>query len=429
MCRTGLLGTLLVCSAWLAACASRAKITANSAVPTAVVQESDVQLRVEATGEIRATRTAMLVAPPIAGGSLQIIRLLKPGSLVKAEDVVVEFDPSQQQYNVEQNRSDLAQAEQEIIKAKDDAAVQSAEDQTALLKARFDVRQAELEVGKNELVSAIDAQKNVLALNEAKRALAQLQQDIQSHAASGDATIAVDEEKAHKAKLAMEQALENIRNMQVHSPIDGLVVIRQNQNAAGGFFFSGMTLPNFQQGDQVNPGATIADVIDMDTMEITAHVSESDRVNVKSGQAVEIRVDALPDVVLRGTVKNVATAAGEFFISSASGRSDVSVALNRPDQRLRPGFTVHLTILGDSLKKAMWIPREAVFDKDGKQIVYTREAGGFEPRPIQVRYFSEGMAVIAGLNAGEKVAELDPTQQGAAAAKAATAAGPIGASQ
>lgn len=304
--------------------------------------------------------------------------------------------------------------------------MQSAEDQTALLKAHFDVRQAELEVSKNELVSAIDAQKNVLALNEARRALAQLQQDIQSHAASGQATIAVDEEKAHKAKLAMDQALENIKNMQVHSPIDGLVVIRQNQNAAGGFFFSGMTLPDFEQGDQVNPGSTIADVIDMNAMEITAHVSESDRVNVKSDQAVKIRVDALPGVVLRGTVKNVATAAGEFFVSSASERSDVTITLDHADNRLRPGFTVHVMILGDSLKNALWIPREAVFDKDGKQIAYARYGSDFEPRPIQVRYFSEGIAVIAGLHAGEKVAVLDPTQEPGALKSAATGV-PIGA--
>ena len=425
--RAGLIALLLICSAWLASCAAQGKTTANSAIPTAVVQRSDVQLRVDVTGEIRATHTAMLIAPPIAGGSLQIIRLLKPGSMVKAGDVAIEFDPSQQQYNLEQNRSDLEQAEQEIAKAKDDAAVQTAQDETALLKARFDVRQAELEVSKNELVSAIDAQKNVLALNEAKRALAQLQQDIQSHAASGEATIAVDEEKAHKAKLAMDQALENIKNMQIHSPIDGLMVVRQNMNAAGGFFFGGMTLPDFQQGDQVNPGAAIADVVDMNTMEITGHVSESDRVNVKSGQEVEIRVDALPGVVLRGSVKNVATAAGEFFISSASGRSDVSIALRHPDNRLRPGFTVHLTILGDSLKNALWIPREAVFEKDGKQIVYARGAGDFEPRPIQVRYFSEGISVIEGLRAGEKVAELDPTQENGAAAKSGAAAGPMGA--
>lgn len=417
----------LLAAAWLASCTVQGEARSSDAtVPAAAVKQGDVQLRVNTTGELRSTRTAMMIAPPIAGGTLQIIRLLKAGSAVKAGDDVVDFDPSQQEYNVDQNRSDFDQAEQEIVKAKDDAAVQRAQDQTALLKDQFDVRQAELEVSKNELVSAIDAQKNLLALDEAKRALAQLQQDIKSHAASGQATIAVDQEKAHKARLAMDQALENIKNMQVHSPIPGLVVIRQNMNASGGFFFGGMTLPDFQQGDQAQAGSVIADVIDMDNMEITAHVSESDRTNVKVGQSVEIRVDALPGVVLAGTVKNVAAAAGYFF-DSGGGSSDVTIALKHPDKQLRPGFTAHIVILGDDIKKALWIPREAVFEKDGKQIVYAEGANGFEPRSVQIRYLTEGKAVIDGLRVGTEVAVIDPSQKAAGSAKPAASAGPMGA--
>src|SRR4051812_39994776 len=66
-------------------------------------------------------------------------------------DLVMEFDPSEQRYKLEQNRSELLQAEQEIAKAKADAAVVAAQDKVALLKARFDVRRAELDVQKNEL--------------------------------------------------------------------------------------------------------------------------------------------------------------------------------------------------------------------------------------------------------------------------------------
>lgn len=417
-------------AAWLASCSAQGQARhSQSNIPVAAVQQADIQLKVHATGELRSTRTAMMIAPAVAGGGLQIVHLLRSGTQIKAGDVVVEFDPSQQQYNADQSRSDLAQAEQEIVKAKDDAAVQAAQDQTSLLKDQFAVRQAELDVSKNELVSAIDAQKNILALNEAKRALAQLQQDIQSHAASGQATIALDQEKAHKARLAMDQALENIKNMQVRSPINGLVVIRQNENASGGFFFEGMTLPDYQQGDQVNPGATIADVIDMNSMEIVAHVSESDRVNVKIGQSVEVHVDALPNVVLRGTVKNVAAASGQFFLGSGGGSSEVAISLNHPDPELRPGFTAHLVILGDSLRNALWIPREAIFEKDGKQIVYARNGNGFEPRSIQVRYLSEGTAVIAGLKAGLEVAVLDPTQQTNGSSKASPTVGPVGSPQ
>ena len=103
-------------------------------------------------------------------------------------DLVMEFDPSEQRYKLDQNRSELMQADQEITKARADAAVVAAQDKVALLKARFDVRRAELDVLKNELVSSIDARKNDLALEQANRVLAELEQDVKSRSASGEAT-------------------------------------------------------------------------------------------------------------------------------------------------------------------------------------------------------------------------------------------------
>jgi HlyD family secretion protein len=161
-------------SGGMAGCSLRgAAGSSDPAILVAPVERGDFQLEVHATGELRSTHSVNVSAPPIGGGTLQIIRLLSTGAPVKAGQVVVAFDPSEQEYNLAQNRSDFQEAQEEITKARDDAAVQTAEDKTALLKAKFDVRQAQLKVGENELVSAIDAKKNVLALDQAKRSLAQ----------------------------------------------------------------------------------------------------------------------------------------------------------------------------------------------------------------------------------------------------------------
>src|SRR5690242_17496934 len=187
-------------------CRQATALASESTIPTAVVNETDLQLLVRTTGTLKTEQTRALTAPPIAGGTLQIIELARAGQQVHAGDVVLAFDPSQQEYNLGQNRSDLLQAEQEITKAHADAAVQAAEDKTALLKAKYTVRSAELDVSKNELLSTIDAQKNVVALDEAKRALAQLEQDIRTHSAANEAALAISQEKRHKAQLAMDQA-------------------------------------------------------------------------------------------------------------------------------------------------------------------------------------------------------------------------------
>src|SRR6267142_1572443 len=152
-------------------------------VPVTRVLRGTLAVDIHTIGELRTPHSSTLVAPSV-NGTLQSVSIAKTGTAVKAGDIVVEFDPSEQEYNLEQSRSQMNEAEQEIVKAKADASVKEAEDKVALLKARFDVRRAELEVGRNELVSDIDARKNLLILEQARRHLDQLQQDIASRAQS-----------------------------------------------------------------------------------------------------------------------------------------------------------------------------------------------------------------------------------------------------
>jgi HlyD family secretion protein len=407
------------------ACRQTSVLATESEVPTTTVKEADLQLKVITMGALRTSQSRTISAPPIAGGTLQIVTLARSGAQVHTGDVVLEFDPSQQEYNLGQNRSDLLQAEQDIVKAKADAAVQTAEDRTGLLKAKYAVRRAELEVSKNELVSTIDAQKNLLALDEAKRALTQLQQDIQSHSASNQAALAISEEKRHKARLSMEQAEQNIKNMHITAPIDGLVVIHGNRDSTGGFFMDGMTLPDYHVGDQANPGSSIAEVIDISRLEVSAQVGETDRINLKPEQAVEMKIDALPGETFLGKVQTVGGATSrEFWDDTSQRKFDVAVRLDSTDPRLRPGFAVRLSILGDNLSRAVSIPGGAIFDHDGKKVVYCKRNRGFEMLEVKVRAVSEGRAVLNGLSPGTVVALVNPEKKVAGSSKSGESSNP-----
>jgi len=378
--------------------------------PTARVVRGELTLRVYTTGELRPTANAMLVAPPV-GGTLQIVKLAPTGTLVHAGDVVAEFDPGEQEYQLDQARSTLEQAQQQIVSSKANTAVQAAQDQVALLKARFAVRSAELDVSKNELVSAIDAKKNLLTLEEAKRSLEQLEQDVRSRAASNQAQLAVYEEQRNKAQLDMTIAQKRIDSMVMKAPISGLVSVRQNQAAAGGFFFTGMVLPEFHEGDQVSPGSFFAQVLAVDQMDIQAKLPETVRGDVNAGQAVEIRVDSLPGTPYAGKVKSVAgMATSNFWDDDPTRRFDASFSVDHPDARLRPGLTAQVTILGEQLHDALYVPRQALFESAGKTVVYVRQGSGFEPREVKIKHRTESQAVIEGVSEGTEIALVNPTQ-------------------
>jgi multidrug resistance efflux pump len=386
---------------------------AERGVPMARVVRGDVSLDLTVDGEIRTPRTAALVAP-FVGGTLQLVKLLQTGAAVSSGEVVAEFDPNEQEYNLEQNRFELMQAEQEITKMKADTAVQEAQDQVALVRARFAVRRAELDVKGNELVSAIDAQKNTLALEEARRALAQLEQDVKSHAASNKAALAVLEERRNKARLSMDVAQKNIENMTVRAPIGGLVVIRENMDSTGGMFMSGMTLPEYREGDNVSPGRPLATVVDLAGLEITAKVNEVDRSSVQAGQAVVVRADALGRSPLDGKVKAMGglAARGLFIDMSAARQFDATFQLERTDPRLRPGMSAQVQIAGQQLKGVLHVPRQAVFEQDGKSVVYVKSGERMDRREVKVKFRTATRVVVEGVDEGTEVALVNPEQSG-----------------
>lgn len=384
--------------------------TAND-VPTGIVKRGDLDMKVYLTGELRASRTEMLLAPPIGGGSLQITHLLHTGAPVKKGELVMEFDPTEQHFKVDQNGSELQQAEQEITKAKADAAVGAASDKVAMLKARFDVRRAELEVQRNELASTIDARKNDLALEQAKRVLAELELDVKSRSASNQATISLAEEKRNKAKLAMDQAQGNIDKMRVTAPMDGLVALEKNEGAMGGFCcFPGQTFPEYREGDQVQPGRTVGQVIDPKEMELSAKVGELERNNVKEGQSVDIQFDAFPDNTFHGTVKTVGgNNTRRFWEDDTSTKFEVTITLAATDPRMRPGLTAHIFVHGDPRKDVLYVPRQALFLKEDKRVLFVRNGSNFEPREVKIQAQNESRAAIEGVGPGTEIALIDPT--------------------
>jgi multidrug resistance efflux pump len=414
----------------LAAVRRASPVAGGDDVPTSSVKRGDLEMKVYANGELRASHSEMLIAPPIAGGTLQITHLLHTGAPVKKGDLVMEFDPTEQRYKLEQNRSELQQAEQEITKAKADAAVVAAQDKVALLKARFDVRRAELDVQKNELVSSIDARKNDLALDQAKRVLAELEQDVKSRSVSGQATIALAEEKRNKAKLAMDQAQSNIDKMRVTAPMDGLVSLSKNDGAAGGFFFTGMSLPEYREGDQVQAGRTVGQVIDSKEMQLIAKVGELERNNIKEGQSVDIQLDAFPGTTIHGTVKRVGGSSAHMFWDDDTSTNfevtiDLSLSTSGTDAalnaQLRPGMTAQVCINGDPRKNVLYVPRQALFLKDNKRVLYLKNGNSFDAREVKIQAENESRAAIEGIGAGTEVALIDPTAPRKASSAGASA--------
>jgi hypothetical protein len=339
----------------------------------------------------------------------------------------MELDPMEQQYLLEQARSELLEADQEITKIRADTEAQAGQDQVNLLTARFDLRRAELDaVSDRALIAANDFAKRQLSLDEAKRKLAQVEEDVKSRVATSRASLAVADAKRTKSKLAADRAQQNIDSLVVKAPMDGFVVLRENRDASGGMFYSGMSLPEYRAGDNVYAGRPVLDVFDISQMEIRSRVNEQERNNVAAGQSATVESDALPGAALSAKVMAVAGMTGgydDFFSSSGPLREfDVTLALDQATSGLRPGTTVHLVMAGRHVENVLHIPRQAIFEKSGKPIVYLRVGDRFEIRQVKPVHRTETRIAIEGLDEGAEVAMVNPDSVLNAPAKPAATA-------
>lgn len=70
---------------------------------------------------------------------------------------------------------------------------------------------------------------------------------------------------------------------------------------------------DIQAGQLIQPGQTIVQIVDENDKWIVANYKETQTANISNGQSVDIRVDALPGVVLKGAVTALSQATGSSF--------------------------------------------------------------------------------------------------------------------
>jgi len=216
----------------------------------------------------------------------------------------------------------VEQIDEQIKKANADLAMRNNQDQVELLKTRYSVRRAELEVQRNELLADIDAKKNLLNLEESRRRLKQLESDIKSRQEQALADLAVLQEKRSKAMIDVSREKQRIAQSKMLSPITGLVSVRQNRGSFSGSF--GQQVPDIREGDTLQPGTPVADVLDLSEMEILAKVGELDRANLREGQEVKFTLDAIPDQTFHGKIKGMSgTATANPFGGDPGKKFDV----------------------------------------------------------------------------------------------------------
>ncbi|RPI11868.1 MAG: HlyD family efflux transporter periplasmic adaptor subunit [Acidobacteriales bacterium] len=267
-----------------------------------------------------------MLAPNLFG-TVQVTQLAPIGAFAREKDLIVEFDDSEVLSRIEETQLNLQSTDQEIKRQEAELAIRNNQDQVQLLAAQYAVRRAELQVKRNELLSAIDQRKNILSLEQAKRSLAQIESDVKSGQEQAQAALALSRQRRNRFQFDAQRDQMRLRQTRLLSSMSGLVSIRQN--VFGGARQFGAQVPDIREGDQVQPGMPMADVLDLSELEVAAKIGELDRANLVEGQEALIELDALAGKKIHGKIKSMSgTATANIFSGDPSKKFDVTFSID-----------------------------------------------------------------------------------------------------
>jgi HlyD family secretion protein len=407
------IAALLVLGAISLAGVARLRRDRSPLVPTAVVTKGTFIDYLQLRGEIKPLHSVVLTAPS-SGADLQIVQIARNGAPVNAGDVVVQFDTTTQQRTLEQKTSELKQAESEIEKAEADLRRREQAAQTDLAQARMAAERARLDLAQKEVKSPRDGEKLDLALADAQQHAKELEQKVDAERASAAAAVASARQKRDKALFDVRETERIIASMTMRAPTRGTITLLPNRRAAAMFSNSA---PEFRAGDRAFFGAPIAEIPDLTTVQMACHIDEAEHARVQTGRRALVRVDAVPNRELRGTLGEISLMAKpDFSMWPPTRNFDVIVTLEETDARLRSGMSAAARVELEHLPGVLIVPAAAVFQRGQAAIVYVVNGSAFDARTVSVlRRGREEIAIAAGVREGDRVATKGPEAEGAAA--------------
>jgi HlyD family secretion protein len=202
-----------------------------------------------------------------------------------------------------------------------------------------------------------------------------------------------------KASYAAVKARAN--SSVITAPITGTVIrkfIKEGEIVAGPLSASRISEP-----------VPIAEIADLNEMEVSTDIDETEVAKIRQGQEALIKIDAYPDKLLKGTVRAIALVTLERKEAGRNYRVNVSL-LNTPEW-LRLGMTSTVDFILQEKKGILCVPVEAVLQKGNRSVVFVVKEGRTIEREVKTGIGDEEYLEISyGLNPREEVVIGDLTK-------------------
>jgi RND family efflux transporter MFP subunit len=369
-------------------------------VPTVTLAEAPFTRTVTAEGVLKPVKTTVISAPSEGREPLMIAWMVEDGDPVRKGDVVVRFDSQEVTKRLADGQADRAAADSRIEKEKTLSATSLHERDRAagVTREELDNKRS---LGKKDprffpraevIESEIDESLFEKRLDHARNAR-RIEEKL------GRSRVDLASIDRRKAELYREQAQATLGQLEIRAPHDGTFVLQR-------WGFRG----TLHAGDRAYAGMRIAEVSTTERMDAEVFVLEADAGGLSPGKKATVVLEAQPDKVWRAKIKRVDPFPKPRQPEVPAQYFATLLEIEGNTAGLRPGQRLRATIVLDEQKRALVVPRQAVFRRDNDNFVYRRNGGRFEPIKVKLGAGTVGRLVIAsGVKAGDLLALRDPT--------------------
>lgn len=282
-------------------------------------------------------------------------------------------------------------------------------DEAKLKSAELAVRKLKDEL---TVLKEFQYRRNVVDLESkvklAEEALKRVRIQRQAKEATARSELETAKKTLEQEEAKLKDIEEQLQYCTMYAPKDGMVVYFVDERSRGGF---GAQSSVIAQGEPVREGQKLIRIPDLSSMLVNTRVHEAMVSRVRPGMKVGVRVDALRDRILKGSVKSVATIAIQLDWRSAGDVKmyQTIVSIDETVPGLKPGMSAEVTIHVDATDKPVpTVPVQAIVggpEMGAKRTVFVKGPNG-QPveREVEIGLTNDKVAEIRnGLKAGEEV--------------------------
>lgn len=351
-------------------------------------------------GEIQAANSASVGVPRRVYGSTRITNIVEDGTMVKEGDFLVQFDTSEFENRVIERQNELENAQAELSSLNASIESNRRDMQNNLIIQEYEYEKAKLRYEQMKYEAAARQREMEIDFKKSELNLKQASAKIESQKIIDAANISKSELRVKQAEMRLKEATDMLESLTLTAPRSGMAVLQKMYGPNGP--------EKVKIGSTPYRGMEVVSIPDLSVMQVKTQVNEIDVSRVKVGQQAIITLDALEGPTFYGTVTNVATLAHTERGSDVK-IFDVEVTIDGQDPRLKPGMTAQCKIVTQKIDDRLFVPLEAVFDKEDTTVVFVK-TGGFDRRPVKVGPKNSDYIIIEdGITAGDEVALRDPT--------------------